>query len=158
ILIITTPEDQPQFERLLGDGGQWGLAIAYAVQPRPEGLAQAFLIGAEFIGGDAVALVLGANLFFGHGLPEMLQRGAARTTGATVFAYQVSDPARYGVVSFNADGAATAIEEKPDVPASRWAVTGLYFYDNDVVRHAAAVRPSARGELEISEINQRYLA
>ena len=158
ILIITTPEDQPQFERLLGDGGQWGLTIAYAAQPRPEGLAQAFLIGADFIGRDAVALVLGDNLFFGHGLPELLQRVAARTAGATVFAYQVSDPARYGVVSFSADGAATAIEEKPVMPASRWAVTGLYFYDNDVVRHAAAVRPSARGELEISDVNRRYLA
>jgi len=158
ILIITTPEDQPQFERLLGDGGQWGLTIAYAVQPRPEGIAQAFLIGTDFIGRDAVALVLGDNLFFGHGLPELLQRAAARTAGATVFAYQVSDPARYGVVSFATDGAATAIEEKPAVPASRWAVTGLYFYDNDVVRHAAAVRPSARGELEISDVNRRYLA
>jgi glucose-1-phosphate thymidylyltransferase len=158
ILIITTPEDQPQFERLLGDGGQWGLAIAYAVQPCPEGLAQAFLIGADFIGRDAVVLVLGDNLFFGHGLPELLQRAAARTAGATVFAYQVSDPARYGVVSFAADGAATAIEEKPAVPASRWVVTGLYFYDNDVVRHAADVRPSARGELEITDVNRRYLA
>jgi glucose-1-phosphate thymidylyltransferase len=158
ILIITTPEDQLQFERLLGDGGQWGLTITYAVQPRPEGLAQAFLIGADFIGRDAVALVLGDNLFFGHGLPELLQRATARTIGATVFAYQVSDPARYGVVSFAVDGAATAIEEKPAVPASRWAVTGLYFYDSDVVRHAAAVRPSARGELEITDINRRYLA
>jgi glucose-1-phosphate thymidylyltransferase len=158
ILIITTPEDRAQFERLLGNGAQWGIRLAYAVQPKPEGLAQAFLIGADFIGKDRVALVLGDNVFFGHGLPEILQRAAARTRGATIFAYQVRDPERYGVVSFDAAGRALAIAEKPADPASRWAVTGLYFYDNDVVRHAREVRPSARGELEITDVNMRYLA
>jgi glucose-1-phosphate thymidylyltransferase short form len=147
ILVITTPEDRGQFERLLGDGAQWGIRVSYAVQPRPEGLAQAFLIGADFIGNDRVALVLGDNVFFGHGLPEILQRAAARTTGATIFAYQVRDPERYGVVSFDSAGRALTIAEKPANPTSRWAVTGLYFYDNDVVRHAREVRPSARGEL-----------
>ena len=158
ILIITTPEDRGQFERLLGDGGQWGIRLCYAVQPRPEGLAQAFLIGADFIANDRVALVLGDNVFFGHGLPEILQRAAARATGATIFAYQVRDPERYGVVSFDAAGRALAIAEKPANPASRWAVTGLYFYDNEVVGHAREVRPSARGELEITDLNMRYLA
>ena len=158
ILVITTPEDRGQFERLLGDGGQWGIRLSYAVQPRPEGLAQAFLIGADFIGNDRVALVLGDNVFFGHGLPEILQRAAARATGATIFAYQVRDPERYGVVSFDSAGRALTIAEKPANPASRWAVTGLYFYDNDVVRHAREVRPSARGELEITDLNMRYLA
>jgi glucose-1-phosphate thymidylyltransferase len=158
ILVITTPEDRAQFERLLGDGAQWGIRLSYAVQPRPEGLAQAFLIGADFIGNDRVALVLGDNVFFGHGLPEILQRAAARERGATIFAYQVRDPERYGVVSFDSAGRALAIAEKPANPASRWAVTGLYFYDNDVVRHARAVRPSARGELEITDLNMRYLA
>ena len=158
VLVITTPEDRAQFERLLGDGAQWGIRLSYAVQPRPEGLAQAFLIGADFIGNDRVALVLGDNVFFGHGLPEILQRAAARETGATIFAYQVRDPERYGVVSFDSAGRALAIAEKPANPASRWAVTGLYFYDNDVVRHARAVRPSARGELEITDLNMRYLA
>jgi len=158
ILIITTPEDREQFERLLGDGAQWGIRLSYAVQPRPEGLAQAFLIGADFIGNDRVALVLGDNLFFGHGLPEILQRDAARTAGATIFAYQVRDPERYGVVSFDAAGRALTIAEKPANPTSRWAVTGLYFYDNEVVRHAREVRPSARGELEITDLNMRYLA
>jgi glucose-1-phosphate thymidylyltransferase len=157
ILVITTPEDRAQFERLLGDGAQWGIRLSYAVQPKPEGLAQAFLIGADFIGQDRVALVLGDNVFFGHGLPEILQRAATRTTGATVFAYQVRDPERYGVVSFDSTGRALAIAEKPANPASRWAVTGLYFYDNDVVRHAREVRPSARGELEITDVNMRYL-
>jgi glucose-1-phosphate thymidylyltransferase len=158
ILIITTPEDRAQFERLLGDGGQWGIRLSYAVQPRPEGLAQAFLIGADFIANDRVALVLGDNVFFGHGLPEILQRAAARATGATIFAYQVRDPERYGVVSFDSAGRALTIAEKPANPASRWAVTGLYFYDTEVVRHAREVRPSARGELEITDLNMRYLA
>jgi glucose-1-phosphate thymidylyltransferase len=158
VLVITTPEDRAQFERLLGNGAQWGIRLSYAVQPRPEGLAQAFLIGADFIGNDRVALVLGDNVFFGHGLPEILQRAAARETGATIFAYQVRDPERYGVVSFDSAGRALAIAEKPANPASRWAVTGLYFYDHDVVRHAREVRPSARGELEITDLNMRYLA
>jgi glucose-1-phosphate thymidylyltransferase len=158
VLVITTPEDRAQFERLLGNGAQWGIRLSYAVQPKPEGLAQAFLIGADFIGNDRVALVLGDNVFFGHGLPEILQRAAARETGATIFAYQVRDPERYGVVSFDSAGRALAIAEKPANPASRWAVTGLYFYDKDVVRHARAVRPSARGELEITDLNMRYLA
>jgi glucose-1-phosphate thymidylyltransferase len=158
ILVITTPEDRAQFERLLGDGRQWGIRLSYAGQPKPEGLAQAFLIGANFIGADRVALVLGDNIFFGHGLSEILQRAAARDTGATIFAYQVRDPERYGVVSFDAAGRALAIEEKPTKPASRWAVTGLYFFDNDVVRHAAQVKPSRRGELEITDVNMRYLA
>jgi glucose-1-phosphate thymidylyltransferase len=158
ILVITTPEDRSQFERLLGDGAQWGIRLAYAEQPRPEGIAQAFLIGARFIGTDRVALVLGDNIFFGHGLPEILQRAAARAAGATVFAYQVRDPQRYGVVSFDAAGRALAIEEKPDRPSSRWAVTGLYFFDNEVVRHAGQVKPSGRGELEITDVTMRYLA
>jgi glucose-1-phosphate thymidylyltransferase len=158
ILVITTPEDRAQFERLLGDGAQWGIRLSYAVQPRPDGLAQAFLIGADFIANERVALVLGDNLFFGHGLPEILQRAAARATGATIFAYQVRDPERYGVVSFDSAGRALTIAEKPANPASRWAVTGLYFYDNEVVRHAREVRPSARGELEITDLNMRYLA
>jgi glucose-1-phosphate thymidylyltransferase len=158
ILVITTPEDRAQFERLLGDGTQWGIRLSYAVQPRPEGLAQAFLIGADFIGSERVALVLGDNVFFGHGLPEILQRAAARSSGATIFAYQVRDPERYGVVSFDSAGRALTIAEKPAKPASRWAVTGLYFYDTDVVRHAHEVRPSARGELEITDLNMRYLA
>jgi glucose-1-phosphate thymidylyltransferase len=158
ILVITTPEDRGQFERLLGDGAQWGIRLSYAAQPRPEGLAQAFLIGADFIANDRVALVLGDNVFFGHGLPEILQRAAARATGATIFAYQVRDPERYGVVSFDSSGRALTIAEKPANPASRWAVTGLYFYDNEVVRHAREVRPSGRGELEITDLNMRYLA
>jgi glucose-1-phosphate thymidylyltransferase len=158
ILVITTPDDCPQFERLLGDGGQWGIRIAFAAQPRPEGIAQALVIGAPFIGADRVALVLGDNIFFGHGLPQVLRRAAARETGATIFAYQVRDPERYGVVSFDAAGRALAIEEKPKSPTSRWAVTGLYFYDNEAVRHAGAIKPSARGELEITDVNMRYLA
>jgi glucose-1-phosphate thymidylyltransferase len=158
ILVITTPDDRPQFERLLGDGAQWGIRLAYAAQPKPEGLAQAFLIGADFIGKDRVALVLGDNIFFGHGLPEILARAAAPAAGATIFAYQVRDPERYGVVTFDGAGRAASIVEKPANPASRWAVTGLYFYDNEVVRHARAVKPSARGELEITDLNMRYLA
>ena len=157
ILTITTSEDLPQFERLLGDGSQWGIRIQYATQPRPEGLAQAFLIGREFIGDDRVALVLGDNLFFGHGLQELLQRAVQRNDGATVFTYQVRDPERYGVVAFNASGRATEIEEKPKTPISNWAVTGLYFYDNQVVRYASEVKPSWRGELEITDVNARYL-
>jgi glucose-1-phosphate thymidylyltransferase len=157
MLIISTPDDLPQFERLLGDGTQWGIRLSYAAQPRPEGLAQAFLIGADFIGKERVALVLGDNIFFGHGLPELLTRAAARSEGATVFAYRVRDPERYGVVGFDGDGRATSIEEKPRVPKSDWVVTGLYFYDNDVVRHAAEVKPSWRGELEITDVNMRYL-
>jgi glucose-1-phosphate thymidylyltransferase len=157
VLIITTPEDADQFRRLLGDGKQWGIRLAYAVQPRPEGLAQAFIIGADFVGSDNVALVLGDNIFFGHGLPDMLRAAAARQTGATVFAYQVSDPQRYGVVSFDKFGKALTLEEKPEAPRSNWAVTGVYFYDSDVVRLAGSLKPSKRGELEITDLNRLYL-
>jgi len=157
ILVITTPEDRSQFERLLGDGTQWGIHLRYAEQPKPEGLAQAFLIGADFIAGDNVALVLGDNIFFGTGLPETLRRAADRTAGATIFAYQVRDPERYGVVTFDGDGRPLAIEEKPQKPASSWAVTGLYFFDNTVVRYASQIKPSARGELEITDVVIRYL-
>jgi glucose-1-phosphate thymidylyltransferase len=157
VLVITTPDDHAQFERLLGDGSQWGIRLCYAIQPKPEGLAQAFLIGADFIGESAVSLVLGDNIFFGHGLPEMLAAASARNTGATVFAYQVRDPERYGVVSFDEHGRPTGIVEKPQSPASNWAVTGLYFYDNNVVRYASEIRPSNRGELEITDLNLRYL-
>ncbi|KQW22239.1 glucose-1-phosphate thymidylyltransferase [Afipia sp. Root123D2] len=158
ILVITTPEDHHQFERLLGDGGQWGIRLQYAEQPTPAGLAQAFIIGAEFIGRDRVAMVLGDNIFFGHGLPDMLAEAAGRTDGATVFAYHVRDPERYGVVTFDRDDRAISIEEKPRNPRSNWAVTGLYFFDNDVVKYASEVRPSARGELEITDLQSRYLA
>lgn len=157
VLVITTPEDGPAFERLLGDGTQWGIRISYAVQPKPEGLAQAFLIGEEFIGDDPVCLVLGDNIFYGQGLAKRLQAAARRDTGATVFAYWVSDPERYGVVSFDAEGRATDIEEKPAQPKSNYAVTGLYFYDNDVVRIARNQKPSPRGELEITDVNRAYL-
>jgi len=157
VLVITTPDDRAQFERLLGDGSQWGIRLCYAIQPKPEGLAQAFLIGADFIGESAVSLVLGDNIFFGHGLPEMLAAASARNTGATVFAYQVRDPERYGVVSFDEHERPTGIVEKPKSPASNWAVTGLYFYDNNVVRYASEIRPSNRGELEITDLNLRYL-
>ncbi len=157
VLVITTPDDRAQFERLLGDGSQWGIRLCYAIQPKPEGLAQAFLIGADFIGESAVSLVLGDNIFFGHGLPEMLAAASARNTGATVFAYQVRDPERYGVVSFDEHGRASGIVEKPKSPVSNWAVTGLYFYDNNVVRYASEIRPSNRGELEITDLNLRYL-
>ena len=157
VLVITTPDDRAQFERLLGDGSQWGIRLCYAIQPKPEGLAQAFLIGADFIGESAVSLVLGDNIFFGHGLPEMLAAASARSTGATVFAYQVRDPERYGVVSFDEHGRASGIVEKPKSPVSNWAVTGLYFYDNNVVRYASEIRPSNRGELEITDLNLRYL-
>ena len=157
ILIITTPSDRLQFERLLGDGSQWGIRLQYAVQPKPEGLAQAFLIGKDFIQDDRVALVLGDNLFFGHGLQDLLHNAAHRDEGATVFAYQVRDPERYGVVAFDSTGRATKIEEKPEKPVSNWAVTGLYFFDSQVVRYAAEVKPSGRGELEITDVNARYL-
>jgi glucose-1-phosphate thymidylyltransferase len=157
LLIITTPHEQEGFIRLLGDGGGLGLRIAYALQPRPEGIAQAFLIGREFIGSAAVALALGDNIFYGHGLPEYLRRAAQQTTGATVFAYQVRDPERYGVVEFDAAGQAISLEEKPLRPRSPYAVTGLYFYDNLVVDIAASLKPSARGELEITDVNLAYL-
>jgi glucose-1-phosphate thymidylyltransferase len=157
ILIITTEEDQSAFKRLLNAGEQWGLNLSYAVQPRPEGLAQAFLIGRGFIAGDSCALVLGDNIFFGHYIREDLKRAAAHERGATVFGYQVRDPERYGVVEFDEAGHAISLEEKPARPKSSYAVTGLYFYDNQVVDIAAAIRPSRRGELEITDVNRRYL-
>jgi glucose-1-phosphate thymidylyltransferase len=157
VLIITTPDDLHAFQRLLGSGEQWGLAFTYAVQPKPEGLAQAFVIGREFIGDDSVVLVLGDNIFFGHYIREDLKRAAAHEVGATVFGYRVRDPERYGVVEFDEAGRAISLEEKPARPRSNYAVTGLYFYDNQVVDIAASIRPSARGELEITDVNQRYL-
>ena len=158
ILVITTPEDRDAFRRLLGDGAWLGISIAYAVQPRPEGLAQAFVIGRDFVGADRVALALGDNIFYGQGFAGVLQRAAARPSGATVFAYRVRDPERYGVVSFDAAGRAIEIEEKPRAPRSSYAVTGLYFYDNRVVEIAAGLSPSARGEIEITDVNRAYLS
>ncbi|HEV8639716.1 MAG TPA: glucose-1-phosphate thymidylyltransferase RfbA [Methylomirabilota bacterium] len=157
ILVITTPQDQDAFRRLLRDGRHLGISIEYAVQPSPDGLAQAFVIGRKFVGAAAVALALGDNIFYGHGFPEYLRRAARRTSGATVFAYWVRDPERYGVVEFDRTGRAVGLEEKPARPRSHYAVTGLYFYDNDVVEIAAGLKPSARGELEITDVNLAYL-
>jgi glucose-1-phosphate thymidylyltransferase len=157
VLLISTPVDLPLYERLLGDGRKWGISISYAEQPRPEGLAQSFVIGRNYVGSDRVALVLGDNIFYGHGLPDQLRQAARRDEGSTVFAYHVRDPERYGVVSFDATGRALEIEEKPVKPKSSYAVTGLYFYDNSVLDIAAALRPSERGELEITDVNLAYL-
>jgi glucose-1-phosphate thymidylyltransferase len=157
VLVISTPQDTPRFAELLGDGSRWGMNIQYAVQPSPDGLAQAFIIGKDFVGHDPSALVLGDNIFYGHDLVKQLQSANERTDGATVFAYHVHDPERYGVVEFDADQRALSIEEKPQAPKSSYAVTGLYFYDNDVCNVAADIKPSARGELEITDVNRRYL-
>ena len=157
VLVITTPHDAPMFHHLLGDGSQWGMDLTYAVQPEPKGLAQAYTIGADFVAGGPSCLVLGDNIYFGHGLPDILGSAAQRGVGASVFAYHVADPERYGVVEFDADMRAVSIEEKPEKPRSHWAVTGLYFYDSQVVDIAANLAPSARGELEITDVNRVYL-
>jgi glucose-1-phosphate thymidylyltransferase len=157
VLVISTPHDLPGFRRLLGDGSQWGVSFQYAEQPSPDGLAQAFIIGREFVGNDSVALALGDNIFFGHGFPEALRKAAARNDGATVFGYRVKDPERYGVVEFDSDGRAIDLVEKPSNPKSPYAVTGLYFYDNDVLDIATNLKPSPRGELEITDVNLEYL-
>ncbi|ACS54744.1 glucose-1-phosphate thymidylyltransferase RfbA [Rhizobium sp. WSM1325] len=157
VLIISTPHDMPLFQRLLGDGSEWGMSLSYAVQPSPDGLAQAYIIGADFVAGGPSCLILGDNIYFGHGLPELLEEGVSKGDGATIFAYHVHDPERYGVVEFGSDMTAISIEEKPAKPKSHWAVTGLYFYDADVVDIAANLKPSARGEYEITDVNKTYL-
>lgn len=157
ILIITTPEDLDSFKHLLGDGSQWGISLTYAIQPSPDGLAQAFIIGEKFIKNDPVTLILGDNIFYGEGLSDRLQMIAKKDTGATIFGYYVKDPQRYGVVGFDSDGSVISLEEKPEVPKSKYAVTGLYFYDNDVIQIAKEIKPSARGELEITDVNTEYL-
>ena len=157
ILIISTPDDLPLFKRLLGDGARFGIKFSYAEQDKPRGLADAFIVGRDFVGKDSVALILGDNIFYGHGLPELLTRAAARQSGATIFAYSVKDPQRYGVVEFDASGRALSVEEKPKEPKSNFAVTGLYFYDNGVLDIAKSINPSARGELEITDVNNAYI-